>query len=72
MALVMSGKERLAAGLHAVALFAGLPVGYLLYNAYGIAGMAWGRFAVLAVAGLLTGVMGNKRIGKRIDPWTTK
>jgi len=69
MALAMSGKERLAALLHALALVAGLPVGYLLYNSYGIAAMAWGRFAVLAVAGLLTGVMGYRRLGRRIDPW---
>jgi O-antigen/teichoic acid export membrane protein len=69
MALVMSGKERLAALLHAVALVGGLPLGYVLYQSHGIEGMAWGRLVILAVAGLLTGILGYKRIGKRIDPW---
>ena len=69
MALTMSGKERLAALLHAIALVAGLPIGYLLYHSHGIEGMAWGRFAILAAASLLTGALGYKRMGRRINPW---
>ena len=69
MALAMTGAERLAALLNGVGLLLGLPVGYLLYQTHGIEGMAWGRLAVLATAGLATGLLAWRRMGRRIDPW---
>jgi len=51
-----------------------LATGWLLYpkHSHGTEGMAWDRLAVLATAGLATGLLAWRRMGRRIDPWAVR
>jgi len=69
MVLSMTGGEKVAVALLALALALGLPASYLLFQWNGVDGMAWGRVASLAFVGTAAGVLAQRRVGHRIDPW---
>lgn len=69
MALVMTGGERIAAGVTAIAVMIGIPLAYVFYGLGGIEAMAWARVVSLSFLGLGAGVLAQRRLGARIDPW---